>query len=112
SFDSGSLIYDQLVFGADFNRQFEVGLSGPLNFAWGAEARRENYQIEAGQPESWNRGPLGSNLSLAGGAQGFPGFQPSNEIDEDRSAYAIYADVEVPLTDKLTVEGAVRVEDY
>lgn len=112
SFDAGSLIYDQLVFGADFNRQFDVGLSGPLNFAWGVEARRETYKIEAGQPESWNRGPLGVDLSLAGGAQGFPGFQPSNEIDEDRSAYALYADVEIPLTDRLTVEGAVRVEDY
>jgi iron complex outermembrane receptor protein len=112
SFDSGSLIYDQLVFGADFTRQFEVGLSGPLNFAWGLEARREGYKIEAGQPESWNRGPLGSNTALAGGAQGFVGFQPSNEVDEDRDAVALYADVEIPLTDKLTVEGALRVEDY
>ena len=112
SFDSGSLIYDQLVFGADFTRQFEVGLSGPLNFAWGLEARREGYKIEAGQPESWNRGPLGGNTALAGGAQGFVGFQPSNEVDEDRDAIALYADVEIPLTDKFTVEGALRVEDY
>lgn len=112
SFDSGSLIYDQLVFGADFTRQFEVGLSGPLNFAWGLEARREGDKIEAGQPESWNRGPLGANTALAGGAQGFVGFQPSNEVDEDRDAVALYADVEIPLTDKFTVEGALRVEDY
>jgi iron complex outermembrane receptor protein len=112
SFDSGSLIYDQLVFGVDFTRQFEVGLSGPLNFAWGLEARREGYKIEAGQPESWNRGPLGGNTALAGGAQGFVGFQPSNEVDEDRNAVALYADVEIPLTDKFTVEGALRVEDY
>ncbi|MEN5051109.1 TonB-dependent receptor [Brevundimonas naejangsanensis] len=112
SFDSGGLTYDQLVFGADFSRQFDVGLSGPLNFAWGAEARKENYKIEAGQAESWNRGPLGTNTSLAGGAQGFVGFQPSNEVDEDRDAFALYADVEIPLTDKFTVEGAVRIEDY
>lgn len=112
SFDSGSLIYDQLVFGADFTRQFEVGLSGPLNFAWGLEARREGYKIEAGQPESWNRGPLGGNTALAGGAQGFVGFQPSNEVDEDRNAVALYADVEIPLTDRFTVSGALRVEDY
>ena len=112
SFDSGSLIYDQLVFGADFTRQFEVGLSGPLNFAWGLEARREGYKIEAGQPESWNRGPLGGNTALAGGAQGFVGFQPSNEVDKDRDAVALYADVEIPLTDKFTVSGALRVEDY
>ncbi|MEN5168991.1 TonB-dependent receptor [Brevundimonas pondensis] len=112
SFDSGGLTYDQLVFGADFTRQFEVGLTGPLNFAWGLEARREGYKIDAGQPESWNRGPLGSNTALAGGAQGFVGFQPSNAVDEDRDAVALYADVEIPLTEKFTVEGALRVEDY
>jgi iron complex outermembrane recepter protein len=113
SFDSGSLIYDQLVLGADFTRAFEVGLSGgPLNFAWGVEGRWEGYQIEAGQPESYNRGPLGSNTALAGGAQGFVGFQPSNEVDVDRDNWAAYADVEIPLTDRLTVEGAVRIEDY
>lgn len=112
SFDSGSLIYDQLVFGADFNRQFEVGLFEPVNVAVGLEARREGYQIEAGQAESWNRGPLGGNTALAGGAQGFVGFQPSNEVDEDRTAVGVYLDVEAPVTDKFTVAGAVRFEDY
>jgi len=113
SFDSGSLIYDQLVLGADFSRQFEAGLAGgPLNLAWGLEQRWENYQIEAGQPESYNRGPLGSNTALSGGAQGFPGFQPSNEVDVDRDNFAAYADIELPITDKLTVAGAVRFEDY
>ncbi|GLK49279.1 TonB-dependent receptor [Brevundimonas intermedia] len=113
SFDSGSLIYDQLVLGADFSRQFEAGLAGgPLNLAWGLEQRWENYKIEAGQPESYNRGPLGSNTALSGGAQGFPGFQPSNEVDVDRDNFAAYADIELPITDKLTVAGAVRFEDY
>ena len=117
SFDSGSLIYDQLVLSADFSRAFEVGLSGgPLNFAWGLEQRWENYQIEAGQPESYDRGPINvspvNGAILAGGAQGFVGFQPSNEVDVDRDNFAAYADVEIPLTDKLTVEGAVRFEDY
>jgi iron complex outermembrane receptor protein len=112
SFDSGETIYDQLVFGADFVREFELGLSGPLTLAWGLEARRETYEIVAGQPESYNRGPLGGNTALAGGAQGFVGFQPSNEVDEDRDAVGLYAEVELPLTDKLTVQGAVRVEDY
>ena len=111
SFDSGSLIYDQLVVGADFTRPFEIGLSGPLNFAWGAEYRRETYEIQAGQPESYNRGPVAA-AALQAGSQGFVGFQPSNEVDADRHNIALYADVEIPLTDKLTVEGAVRYEDY
>lgn len=112
SFDAGGLTYDQLVFGADFTRQVEVGLSGPLNLAFGLEARREGYEITAGEPASYNRGPLGTNTALAGGAQGFVGFQPSNVVDRDRDAVGIYADIEIPLTDKLTVEGALRFEDY
>lgn len=112
SFDSGALIYDQLVLSADFTRQLDIGLYAPLNVAAGLEARRETYQIEAGQPESYNRGPLGGNSALAGGAQGFVGFQPSNEVDEDRTAVGIYVDVEAPVTDRFTLAGAVRFEDY
>lgn len=112
SFDSGSLIYSQLVFGADATRQFDVGLYGPLNVAVGLEARQETYEIEAGQPESYNRGPLGGNTALAGGAQGFPGFQPSNEVDEDRTAVGLYLDLEAPVTEQFTIAGAVRFEDY
>ena len=112
SFDSGSLIYDQLVLGVDLTRQYEVGLYAPLNVAAGLEARRETYEIRTGQPESYNRGPLGGNTALSGGAQGFPGFQPSNAIDEDRTAVGVYLDLEAPVTDQLTLAGAVRFEDY
>ncbi|MDP3802432.1 TonB-dependent siderophore receptor [Brevundimonas sp.] len=112
SFDSGSLIYDQLVLGADLTRQYEIGLHAPLNVAVGLEARRETYEIQAGQPESYNRGPLGGSTALAGGAQGFVGFQPSNEVDEDRTAVGVYLDVEAPVTQQFTVAGAVRFEDY
>lgn len=112
SFDAGDLIYDQIVFGADFSRQFEVGLVEPLNLAVGLEARREGYEIAAGEPASYNRGPLGTNTALAGGAQGFVGFQPSNVVDVDRDAIGVYADIEIPLTARLTVAGAVRIEDY
>ncbi|MFA4892893.1 TonB-dependent receptor plug domain-containing protein [Brevundimonas sp.] len=112
SFDSGSLIYDQLVLGVDLSRQYEVGLYAPVNVAAGLEARREGYEIQAGQPESYNRGPLGGNTALAGGAQGFVGFQPSNEVDEDRTAVGVYLDVEAPVTEQFTVAGAVRFEDY
>lgn len=112
-FDSGALIYDQAVLGADFTRGFDAGLAGgPLNLAWGLEQRWESYRIEAGQPESHDRGPLGSNTTLAAGAQGFVGLQPSNVVDVDRNNFAAYADIELPLTEKLTVEGAVRIEDY
>jgi iron complex outermembrane receptor protein len=111
-FDDGGLVYDQIVLDAAFSRGFEIGLAGPLNFAWGLEQRFENYQIKAGQHESWDRGPLGTNTSLAGGAQGFVGFQPSNVVDQDRNNFAAYVDLELPLTTQLTVDGALRFEHY
>lgn len=111
-FDAGGLTYSQLVVAADLTRSYEVGLHGPLNVAVGLEARRETYAIRAGQPESYDRGPLGGVTALAGGAQGFPGFQPSNVVDEDRTAIGVYVDLEAPVTERFTVSGAVRFEDY
>ncbi|MBN8528117.1 MAG: TonB-dependent receptor [Caulobacterales bacterium] len=111
-FDAGALIYDQVVLGADLSREFDIGRSEPLVFSWGLEARRETYEIQAGQPESWNRGPLGVNTALAGGAQGFVGLQPSNAVDEDRTAFSAYADVEIPVSDRFRIAGALRLENY
>src|SRR5204863_9522456 len=49
-FYSGSLAFDQLVANADVARAVAVGLARPLNVAFGAEYRRENFQIIAGEP--------------------------------------------------------------
>jgi iron complex outermembrane receptor protein len=111
SFDSGGLTYGQTVLGVDFARAIDAGLSQPINFAWGVEAREETYEIEAGEPASYNRGPAAAP-GLASGAQGFPGFQPSNEVNEDRTAVGAYVDVEVFPTERLLVGAAVRLEDY
>jgi len=111
SFDAGGLAYDQLVFNFGLVRGFEWGLAGPANLAIGVEARRETYEITAGEPNSYitaSPRPAGS----AGGAQGFPGFQPSNEVDEDRTAVGVYAEVEVPVTERFLGSVAVRAEDY
>lgn len=113
-FDAGSLQYDQLVFGVDASREYDLGLAGPLNVAVGLEARRENYQIGAGEVASYARGPVltaGGN-TLAFGSRGFTGFTPSNEVDEDRSNVGVYLDLEGEVVDGLTLSGAVRYENY
>jgi iron complex outermembrane receptor protein len=110
SFDAGSMKYNQLTFNAGVVRTFEVGnLPEGVNVALGVEARREDYQIGAGEPTSYNRGPVAGQPA---GAQGFPGFQPTNELDEDRDAYSAYADVEAKLTQKFLASIAVRGENY
>jgi len=110
SFDAGSMEYDQFVFNAGVVRGFEVGnLPEPLNLALGVEARRENYSIEAGEPASYELGPV---PGAPAGAQGFPGFQPGNEVDEDRTAYSAYIDLEARLTKQFLASVAVRGEHY
>jgi iron complex outermembrane receptor protein len=102
--------YDQLVFNAGIVRTFDVGnLPEGINVALGIEARQENYSIDAGEPTSYDRGPIVGGFA---GSQGFPGFQPSNELDEDREAYSAYVDVEAKLTQKLLTSVALRAEDY
>jgi iron complex outermembrane receptor protein len=114
-FDSGGFDYEQLVFNFSAVRQYEVGsLASALNLATGIEARQEKYSIFAGEPNSYiNGGVLLPNGSpTASGAQVFPGFRPSNEVDEDRTAVGIYVDLEANVTQKLLASAAVRGESY
>jgi iron complex outermembrane receptor protein len=131
SFDAGGYDYDQLVFNLSGVRGIEVsGLASPLNVAVGVEARRESYSITAGEPDSYRNGgarlPLGSpgctsptpadtaagGCPTPSGAQVFPGFRPSNVVDESRNALGAYIDLEANLTEKLLASAALRVEDY
>jgi iron complex outermembrane recepter protein len=111
TFDAGGIEYDQLVFNAGVVRGFEVGLAGPANLAVGLEARRESYGINAGEPDSYRQGPR-TGAGITPGAQGFPGFKPENELDEDRNAVGLYADLETQVTEKFLASAAVRGEHY
>jgi iron complex outermembrane receptor protein len=110
SFDAGGLEYDQLVLGLDFVRRVEMGMAEPLNVAFGAEARREGYGINAGELASYQFVP--GRPGTGAGSQGFIGFRPSNEVDADRSSYGLYLDLDAQVTEAFNVNGAVRFEDY
>lgn len=115
SFDAGGFQYNQLVFNFSGVRSADVGgFASPLNIAAGIEARRENYEIFAGEPDSWRNGGvrLPNGQPTASGAQVFPGFRPSNEVDENRTAVGIYLDLEAEVTDQLLGSVALRAEDY
>jgi iron complex outermembrane recepter protein len=115
TFDAGTLVLNQFVTNADISRSVPVkGLAGPVNVAFGAEARRENYRIRAGEPDSYRDGGA---LNQAGGpaaigAQVFPGFRPTNEVNESRGSVAGYVDVEGTLSRWLRIGGAGRAEHY
>jgi iron complex outermembrane receptor protein len=113
-FDAGGFDYDQLVFNFSGVKSLDIDrLASALNIAAGLEARRESYSIFAGEPDSYrNGGVLLNGNPTASGAQVFPGFRPSNEIDEDRTAVGVYLDLEANLTENLLGSAALRAEDY
>jgi iron complex outermembrane recepter protein len=113
-FYSGSLVFDQMLANLDFARQVDAGLSGPLNLALGAEFRRETYQIIAGEPNSYlDAGhPNRFGGRAVPGAQVFPGFRPSNEVDTGRNSVATYADLEANVHRRIRLGLAGRYEHY
>jgi len=114
-FYAGGYAYDQLVANLTGVRTVDVAaFSSPLNIAIGAEARREGYELFAGEPDSWRAGPviLPNGTPAAPGAQVFPGFRPSNEVDEHRSAIGAFVDLEANITPQFLASVAVRGEHY
>jgi iron complex outermembrane receptor protein len=91
--------------------RFFPGVMKGMNVAFGAEYRRENYKIMAGEPGSYiDADGLGEGGNA--GSQGFPGFQPGDQTDKSRNSRALYADLETDLTDRLKAQAALRYENY
>jgi iron complex outermembrane receptor protein len=114
-FDAGGFSYDQFVLNLSGVRSVDVGgLASPLNVAAGIEARRESYSIFAGEPDSWRNGGvlLPNGQPTASGAQVFPGFRPSNEVDRSRNAVGAYLDIEAEITERFLASAALRAERY
>ena len=103
--------FDQTTLNADFVRAFDVAaFSSPLSFAYGAELRLENYKTKAGDPLSYEAGPLAGEKAT--GAEAGPGLDIDSVVDIDRTVYAIYADLEANVTERFLVGVAARFEDY
>ena len=114
-FYSGSLGDDQLTANLDLSKSYKPAMmSGPLYVAVGAEFRRDGFEQHAGEPNSYiNGGVRDRNGGIApAGAQVFPGFQPSNEVDVSRNSKSVYADLEGDVFEKLRVGLAGRYENF
>lgn len=118
-FDDGGFKFLQNTTNLNFNREFTGFLEG-IGFAAGAELRLEQYDLYAGEEASYkNYDPNktvvtggGDTVFVAGGSQGFPGYQPSDEVNAQRIAAAAYADAELDITKDFLVSAAVRLENY
>ncbi|UKT64615.1 TonB-dependent receptor [Pedobacter mucosus] len=105
-FDDGGFSFLQNT--VNFNLSKLVDVASGLNLAFGLEQRYENYKIYAGEKDSY----ANYNANKATGAQGFPGYQPGDEVDASRSNVAAYVDAELDATDKWLIGVAVRAENY
>jgi iron complex outermembrane recepter protein len=116
-FDAGGFSLAQNTTVLDISRLFPLIADG-LNVAFGAEHRIETYQIFSGEEASYKTygrqifSINGDTTFRPGGSQGFPGFQPANEVKESRSNFGSYIDLELDATKKFTISAAGRVEHY
>jgi iron complex outermembrane recepter protein len=98
----GFLRASQWTNNLDINRNFEVGLAGPLNVAFGGEFRRDTYQVMSGQPASY----------VFGGGQGYAGFSPTDAGVHSRKNESVYVDLAVKPIQGLQIDVAGRFEHY
>ncbi len=121
-FDAGGFSLQQNTTGIYFSKYFDQVLAG-INIAYGAEYRIDNYSIFAGEEGSYrNYGLIDTlindqivtfdKLGRAAGSQGFPGFQPGNELDEYRTNLGAYLDTEFDISKRFMVGATLRYESY
>ena len=96
-FNAGGYKFSNIVGNLDMSKtinQISIGL--------GMEVRQERFEAIAGEPDSY----------AGGGAQSFPGLQPSNAVNETRSNVGVYGTMDWDISDNFLIGGALRYENY
>ncbi len=95
------LVADAVVNGEAFEMP-----AGVANVAVGIQLRREGYEVDPATNSTItydaDGNPEASDFTFLGAV---------NEVDESRSAKAVFAEIELPITDSFTANAAVRYED-
>lgn len=128
-FEAGSLAYSQLMANLGISRELEISGIEQMTLSFGAEWRREEFQLGAGELNSYVAGPVlvgtnnpfitgaGATAFAAPGSQVFPGFQPViGGVDvtrpNSRENVSLYAELDTDISDGFNVQLAGRFEDY
>lgn len=101
-FYAGAFIFSQWTSQIDASKEYDVGMATPMNVAFGAEYRRESYEIKPGD--------AGSRYKE--GSQSYPGFQFTDAGKHKRRSYALYANVALSPSEPLKLDLAARFEDF
>ncbi len=112
NFQLGDLIQSEFNLNADASYRLKLPmLEKPVNLAFGGERRLETYRIVAGDPASYAVGP-GAAAGLAPNSNGFPGFSDLQAGTWNQESYAAYVDADAPLTERWSLDLALRYEHY
>ncbi|TDQ38232.1 TonB-dependent receptor plug domain-containing protein [Thiopseudomonas denitrificans] len=106
AFDAGSTHYTQQALNLALSKK--IGLH---TLSYGYEVRQEHYRIRAGDRASYEQGTHGG-INSPGGAQGFPGFSPDNEVSERRQTHSVYGDLNYRLSQRWTLDTAARLAHH
>ena len=96
-FEAGGYRFNNLIGNFDVSKSFDK-----VNVITGLEYKLENFKAVAGEPDSY----------YGGGAQSFPGLQPSNRVNANRNSFAAFADLSADVTESFLIGGAARYENY
>jgi len=101
-FHAGDFIASQWSTTVDMSKEYDVGMAGPLTVAYGAEYRKDTYEIEAGDAGS----------TYKEGSQSYPGFLATDAGKHERTNYAVYANLAGNPVEGLLLDAALRFEDF
>ena len=102
NFHAGDFLASQWTTTLDVTREIDLGLYKPMTLAFGAEYRRDTYEIKPGDAAS----------RYKEGSQSYPGFALTDAGKHSRSNWAIYADAALQPIEPLKLDGAVRYEHF
>ena len=99
----------ETMFNADFAYAVNTGFASDLNIGFGTEYREEEFNLTAGDAASFALGPLASQ-GFSSSSNGYGGSPRDTSATQDSIAY--YVDLEADVTDALTLQTAIRYEDF
>ena len=119
-FQPGGYEQEDINFNFDLDYGLPIeGWASDLNIAAGFEYREETFTINQGDDASFALGPLAApsdgfptGQGFASSSNGFGGFVPAAAGSFSQDNIAIYGDLEGDVTDKLTLQAALRYEDF
>lgn len=98
SFKPGGYGFRHIVGNLDISK----ALTDKFSIAFGSEARRETYQIFAGDSASYS----------GEGSNSFPGINAVNATTNSRYNLGVYADANLDITEDFLLNGTFRTEKY